>query len=99
VSVPAFEEPAGLDELLRAVANAHRRSILRLVRARERGAGELAEALGLAAASVSEHLKVLRKTGLVVARVDGTHRWYRARPERIRELETLLSQAFPEEPT
>ena len=57
-------EPEDLDELVRALASPHRRSILRLVWAGERGAGELAQRLDLAPASVSEHLRVLRKTGL-----------------------------------
>jgi DNA-binding transcriptional ArsR family regulator len=84
-----------LDELLRAMASAHRRAILVHVWAGELGAGELAQRLGLAPASVSEHLKVLRKTGLVEMRVDGTYRLYRACPDRVRALISLLGQAFP----
>jgi DNA-binding transcriptional ArsR family regulator len=84
-----------LDELLRAMANPHRRSLLQHVWVHELGAGELADRLGLAPASVSEHLKVLRKTGLVAMRVDGTYRLYSARPERMRELLRLLARTFP----
>lgn len=91
-------EPRDLDELLRAVASEHRRSILRYVWPRELGAGELADRLGLAPASVSEHLKVLRKTGLVTMRVDGTYRQYRARPERLAELLRMLARTFPTTP-
>ena len=43
-------------------------------------AGELAAASGLSAASVSEHLKVLRKTGLVVLDRQGRFRLYRTDP-------------------
>jgi DNA-binding transcriptional ArsR family regulator len=43
-------------------------------------AGELAAASGLSAASVSEHLKVLRKTGLVVLERHGRFRLYRTEP-------------------
>jgi DNA-binding transcriptional ArsR family regulator len=89
------QEPAELDELMRAVASGHRRRILYDVWERERGAGELAERLGLAPASVSEHLKVLRKTGLVTMRVHRTYRLYRARPERLAELAGMLARAFP----
>lgn len=89
-------EPEGLDELLRAMASVHRRAILQHVWLGERGAGELAERLGLAPASVSEHLKVLRKTGLVELRVDGTYRLYRARRERVNELLRLLTRTFPD---
>jgi DNA-binding transcriptional ArsR family regulator len=85
-----------LDELLRAMASAQRRSILHHVWVCERAAGELADRLGLAPASVSEHLKVLRKAGLVAMRVDGTYRLYQARPERMGELVRLLAQRFPD---
>jgi DNA-binding transcriptional ArsR family regulator len=88
-------EPDDLDELLRVVASGHRRHILRIVWGRERGAGELAELLELAPASVSEHLKVLRKSGLVTMRVDGTFRLYRAVPERLHELAEMLVRTFP----
>jgi len=91
----AVEEPAELDELLRAVASGHRRRILYEVWERERGAGELTERLGLAPASVSEHLKVLRKTGLVTMRVDRTYRLYQARPERLEQLADMLARVFP----
>jgi DNA-binding transcriptional ArsR family regulator len=46
-------------------------------------AGELAAASGLSAASVSEHLKVLRKTGLVVLERQGRFRLYRTEPSRL----------------
>ena len=90
-----MSEPEDLDELVRALASPHRRSILRLVWARERGAGELAQRLDLAPASVSEHLRVLRKTGLVTVRVDGTYRWYLAQPDRVALLLRLLAEQFP----
>lgn len=48
-----------------------------------RAAGELAAASGLSAASVSEHLKVLRKTGLVVLERQGRFRLYRTEPSRV----------------
>ena len=91
-------EPEGLDELLRAMASSHRRWILSQTWDCERSAGELAERLGLAPASVSEHLKVLRKTGLVTMRAEGTHRLYHAHPEQLAHLIDLLSQAFPTQP-
>lgn len=84
-----------LDELLRAVSSRHRRDILRHVWEQECGAGELATHLGLAAASVSEHLKVLRKSGLVEMRIAGTYRLYRASSHRMRDLTRLLEREFP----
>src|SRR5262245_61760970 len=52
------------DELLRALAHPARREILRQCWREPKSAGALTSTLGLAAASTSEHLKVLRKTGL-----------------------------------
>ena len=77
---------ADLDETLRALAHPARRRILELVRDRELPAGALVEAVGLAPASVSEHLKVLRKTGLVAMSASGTWRRYRADPAALRLL-------------
>ncbi len=54
-----------------------RRALVRACRENERPAGELVELTGLAAASVSEHLKVLRKTGLLAVETRGRWRLYR----------------------
>jgi DNA-binding transcriptional ArsR family regulator len=75
---------ADLDETLRALAHPVRREILELVRSSELPAGAIVDAVGLAPASVSEHLKVLRKTGLVVMSASGTWRRYRADPAALR---------------
>ena len=59
-----------LDERLRALAHPVRRQLV--VACREpQPAGALVELTGLAPASVSEHLKVLRKCGLLVLEVRG----------------------------
>jgi len=86
-----------MDELLRALASPQRRRMLELTWSQERTAGELSEILDLAPASASEHLKVLRKLGLVEMRAEGTFRVYRARPSKVGQLIGLLSENFPEE--
>jgi DNA-binding transcriptional ArsR family regulator len=93
------ETVAELDGLLRALANPHRRQIVQACWDAERTAGELAELLGLAPASASEHLKVLRKHRLVDVRTEGTFRIYRSRPEAPARLAHLLAVIFsmPEE--
>jgi len=90
-----MEESEALDELLRALASRHRRQILLGIWETERGAGELAGLLGLAPATVSEHLKVLRKTGLATMRAEGTFRFYRTCPEQVRHGVVLMARAFP----
>ena len=82
------------DELLRALAHPARREILRRCWAQPMPAGALADVLDLAPASVSEHLKVLRKTGLAVLTPEGTFRRYRADPQRVAALAAWLA-TFP----
>ena len=55
-------------------------------------AGELAAASGLSAASVSEHLKVLRKTGLVVLERQGRFRLYRPEPSCVVQAANSIEQ-------
>lgn len=62
---------AALDEALRALSHGQRRQFVRACLQREHAAGELAELSQLALASVSEHLKVLRKCGLLTLEVRG----------------------------
>lgn len=52
----------------------------------------LAEELGIAPATASEHLKVLRKTGLVDLTASGTQRLYDANPNRIETVITALNR-------
>jgi DNA-binding transcriptional ArsR family regulator len=69
-----------------AVAEPRRREILNLLALRERPVGEIVATLSLDQPSVSKHLGVLRKVGLVRVRCDGRHRLYRTNAEGIRPL-------------
>ena len=62
--------------LLKALANRHRLIIVCQLIERERSVGELAQALGIRDSTVSQHLALLRKDGLVSARRDGQTIWY-----------------------
>ena len=57
---------ARLDRKLAALADPHRRRAIDLLREKPRRAGELADALGLAAPAMSRHLRALKQSGLVV---------------------------------
>jgi DNA-binding transcriptional ArsR family regulator len=74
------------------LAHEERRRILQACLLNAQAAGDLAAASGLAAASVSEHLKVLRKTGLVVLERRGRFRCYRTDPARILEIASSIEQ-------
>jgi DNA-binding transcriptional ArsR family regulator len=65
-----------LDEVFRALAHQERRLFLSACLETARSAGDLAERSALALASVSEHLKVLRKTGLLRLEKRGRFRFY-----------------------
>ncbi len=82
------------DELLRALAHPARRQILRSCWTGPLSAGRLTGVLGLAPASVSEHLRVLRKTGLVVLTKSGTFRNYQTDVGRVAALSRWLAR-FP----
>src|SRR5262249_60299750 len=73
------------------LAEAHRRSILDLLRDSERSVGELVGVLGLSQPAVSKHLRVLRDAGLVTARSDAQRRLYRLRPEPLRAIDEWLA--------
>lgn len=65
-------------DAVRAVAEPRRREILRLVWDAELSAGEIAERFDVTFGAVSQHLKVLRDSGLVTLRQEGKKRFYRA---------------------
>ena len=73
------------------VADDSRRRILDLLVEEERAVGDLVDRLALSQPTVSKHLQVLRKAGLVEARVDAQRRIYRVRPEPLREIDQWLT--------
>ena len=82
------------DEALRALAEPHRRAILRLVVRDEVPAGEIAAAFEVNRTTISQHLTVLKNAGLLSERRDGTRRLYRARPEALQGLRSFLDEMW-----
>lgn len=78
------------DGVFAALGNDTRRALLDLMRDEPRSVNELAAVFSVERASISEHLKVLRDAGLVTVRQDGRQRFYRAEPERLREVADWL---------
>lgn len=77
-------------ELLKSLANRHRLLIVCQLIDGERSVGELAAFLGIRDSTVSQHLALLRKDGIVAARRDGQTVWYSISSAPAREvLETL----------
>lgn len=79
-----------LDAVLGALRAPARREILGLIWDRDLPAGEIAAAFSLSGATISEHLAVLRRAGLVEMTRIGTSRRYRARPAALDGLHGAL---------
>ena len=77
---------ATTSDAFNAIAEPRRREILTYLALRERQVGEIVATLGLDQPSVSKHLGVLRRVGLVHVRRNGRHRLYRTNAEAIRPL-------------
>lgn len=76
--------------MLKALANRHRLMILCQLINKEHSVGELTDFLDLRNSTVSQHLALLRKDGLVQTRRDGQTIWYALASVAVRRLvETL----------
>ncbi len=73
---PMSEAAGAASDLLKALAHPNRLMTLCLLVERERSVGELATLLGTRDSTVSQHLSLLRRQGLVRARRDGQTIWY-----------------------
>src|SRR3989442_11404698 len=68
-----------LEAAMEAIASPRRRQILRLVWGAERSAGEIASTVrDVSWPAVSQNLRVLKASGLITERRQGTHRYYKA---------------------
>jgi len=77
---------ATTSDAFNAVAEPRRREILTYLAQRERPVGDIVTNLKIDQPSVSKHLGVLRRVGLVHMRCDGRHKYYRTNAEAIRPL-------------
>ncbi len=84
-----------MEDPIDAIAHPGRRAMLRLVIEGERAVADLAERVGLSQPATSQHLKVLRDSGLVRVRVDGPRRLYRADPDGMERLRRELDGFWP----
>ena len=79
-----------VEAAIRAIAERHRREIVRLVRDSELTAGQIASHFEVSRPAVSQHLRILKDSGLVTERRQGTRRYYKARVEGLAELRAFL---------
>jgi len=81
-------------DLLKALSNRNRLLIVCQLIEKERSVGELAALLNIRDSTVSQHLALLRKDGLVTARRDGQTIWYSIGSAAARELVGTLYQLY-----
>ncbi|HEX6522805.1 MAG TPA: metalloregulator ArsR/SmtB family transcription factor [Streptosporangiaceae bacterium] len=79
-----------------ALAEPHRRDILRLLRDQPRSVNEIADQFDITQQAVSQHLKVLREAGLVAVRPHGRQRLYIVRTEGLTGLRDFLAEFWPD---
>ena len=82
------------EAVLAALADPTRRSMVEHLSRRAYTVGELADRVAIRQPSASEHLRVLRRAGLVQDRREGTRRYYSASVEGIEELRRYLESLW-----
>ena len=77
---------------LTAIADSTRRRIVELLAVRDRTAGELVEEFNLSAPAISQHLNILRESGLIITRAEGQSRIQSLNPDGFDDLEAWLEK-------
>jgi DNA-binding transcriptional ArsR family regulator len=92
-----------MQEAYRALADPHRRTILRVLRGGERTAGDLAGATGLQPAALTHHLTVLKLADLVRVERRGQFQVYSLNTtvfqDLVAEILSWLTDPVPEDET
>ena len=83
-----------VSEFLKAFASKNRLMILCQLAEGERSVGELADAVGMRPAAVSQQLALMRKDGLIAPRREGQTIHYSLASEEARALMEMLYETF-----
>lgn len=83
-------------DVLEALADPTRRTVLELVAERPRAVVDLARQLPISRPAVSQHLRVLKDAGLVCATPEGTRRIYRLNPQGVVAARAYLDRFWDE---
>jgi DNA-binding transcriptional ArsR family regulator len=82
-----MNETAAFDTVMRTLADPTRRAVFeRVVGSKEITVGELTRGSGVTQGAISQHLKSLKRAGLVADRPEGRNVYYRAEPEGLAPL-------------
>ena len=82
---------AATADVFHAVADPTRRRILDLLVEGDKAVSDLVAGFRISQPSISEHLRILREAGLVVARKVGRQRIYRLTPMYLQEIITWMA--------
>ena len=87
------EEQNKLSQLLKAIAHPARIAILQhIIKANACICGDLVGELGLAQATISQHLKELKNAGLIQGTIEGVSVCYCINPQNWRMLEKIMGE-------
>lgn len=81
-------------EMLGALSDPTRQTVLTLLRRRPSTVGELASRLPVSRPAVSQHLQVLRSAGLVEEERRGTRHYFRLNPKSLAELRAHIDSMW-----
>jgi len=93
----AMQRTSGLDPIFRALADGTRRAMIHaLARGEARSAGELGRQFRSAQPTISNHLKVLERAGIVERTIEGRIHRFRLRQQPLKKAESWIvrHQAF-----
>jgi DNA-binding transcriptional ArsR family regulator len=81
-----------IEKVIHAISEPNRRTILNLLMNEELTSSEIATNFKISPPAISQHLKVLEKSGLVVVRKEGNKRFYQLRKEGFNDLKVYLDR-------
>jgi ArsR family transcriptional regulator len=93
LSLPKLDWAEDLAKLAWALAHPARVRIVQLLRSRTSCVcGEIVDEMPLAQSTVSQHLKILKDSGLVQGEIDGPRVCYCIHPQALRQLKHLIAE-------
>lgn len=93
LALPTDKSAEQLAQLAWAVAHPARVRIVQLLMSRQSCVcGEIVDNLPLAQSTVSQHLKILKESGLIQGEVDGPKVCYCINPHKLQQLKSLITK-------
>ncbi len=86
---------AGLDQILEALANPHRRDIVYLLGLQPHAINQLARRRGLSLPAINKHLKMLENAGLISRRKQGRTTYLTLNRQPLQQLQAWIGQFHP----